>query len=83
MSVKLSFFTGGGVDGIGGNKILLESHGTALFLDFGKSFSEENKYFDEFLKPRGLNGLGDLLAFDLIPPLPGIYREDLVVPTQN
>jgi len=83
MSVKLSFFTGGGVDGIGGNKILLESHGTALFLDFGKSFSEENKYFDEFLKPRGLNGLGDLLAFDLIPPLPGIYREDLVIPTQN
>ena len=83
MSVKLSFFTGGGVDGIGGNKILLESHGTALFLDFGKSFGEENKYFDEFLKPRILNGLGDLLAFDLIPPLPGIYREDLVIPTQN
>ena len=83
MSVKLSFFTGGGVDGIGGNKILLESDRTTLFLDFGKSFSEENKYFDEFLKPRSLNGLGDLLAFDLIPPLPGIYREDLRIPNQK
>jgi ribonuclease J len=83
MSVKLSFFTGGGVDGIGGNKILLESDRTALFLDFGKSFGEENKYFDEFLKPRSLNGLGDLLAFDLIPPLPGIYREDLQIPNQK
>ena len=83
MSITLSFYTGGGVDGIGGNKILLETSETALFLDFGKSFGEEKKYFDEFLKPRGLNGLGDLLAFDLIPPLRGIYREDLEIPTQN
>ncbi|MGD0327655.1 MAG: hypothetical protein ABSB21_03390 [Halobacteriota archaeon] len=29
----------GGVNEIGGNKILLEDQGTRLFLDFGMSFS--------------------------------------------
>ena len=40
----------------------------------------ENKYFDDFLNPES-QWLRNLLAFDLIPP--GIYREDLVIPTQN
>ena len=34
--VKLTFY--GGVNEIGGNKILLEDNGTKLFLDFGLSF---------------------------------------------
>ena len=44
--VKLMFY--GGVNEIGGNKILLEDNGTKLFLDFGMSFGTANKYFSEF-----------------------------------
>ena len=55
MSVKLSFY-GGGVDGIR-QQDSSRGHGTALFLILEKLW-RENKYFDEFLKPRSLNGLG-------------------------
>ena len=41
---KLTFY--GGVDEIGGNKILLEEGNTKVFLDFGMSFSEEGKFFE-------------------------------------
>ena len=37
----------GGVNEIGGNKILLEDKGTKVFLDFGKSFSRREKYFEK------------------------------------
>ncbi|MCX6667799.1 MAG: hypothetical protein NTV74_06165 [Euryarchaeota archaeon] len=68
--VKLTFY--GGVKEIGGNKILLEDHGTKIFLDFGLSFKRRGKYFEEFLTPRTANGIGDFLAMKLIPDIPGI-----------
>src|SRR4030042_5242164 len=71
----LTFY--GGVGEIGGNKILLESDSTRVLLDFGMSFTQAGKYFDEFLQPRGLNGLGDYLMTGLIPPIKGLYRRDL------
>jgi ribonuclease J len=74
--VKLTFY--GGVDEIGGNKILLEDRDTKIFLDFGMSFSRREKYFEEFLTPRSANGIGDFLSMNLIPDVPGIYREDLL-----
>jgi ribonuclease J len=73
---KLSFY--GGLDEIGGNKILLEDKGTKVFLDFGKSFAKRSKYYDFFSKPRLVNGIGDLLELGIIPDLRGIYREDLL-----
>jgi ribonuclease J len=78
MSLKLTFFDG--VNCIGGNKILLEEDDYALILDFGINFNEENKYFDEFLRPRSYFGIHDLYNLNLIPPLGGIYREDLIIP---
>lgn len=69
---------------IGGNKILLEDHpgrpgdDTALFFDFGTSYSRRGRYFEEFLAPRAALGLLDVLATAVIPPLEGVYREDLV-----
>jgi ribonuclease J len=66
----------GGVNEIGGNKILLEDQDTQLFLDFGMSFSLANQYFDEFMQPRKCNGILDLLEFGLLPNLEGIYRCD-------
>jgi len=73
---KLTFY--GGVNEIGGNKILLEDKGTKIFLDFGMSFGTANKYFSEFLQPRKCNGLGDFIEFGLIPDLKGIYRLDFL-----
>jgi len=74
--VTLTFY--GGVKEIGGNKILLDDHGTKIFLDFGMSFCRRQKFFEEFLSPRTANGLGDFLAMGLIPDIPGIYRTDLL-----
>jgi ribonuclease J len=73
---KLTFY--GGVNEIGGNKILLEDKGTRIFLDFGMSFNTANKYFSEFLQPRKCNGLGDFIEFGLIPDLKGLYRLDFL-----
>lgn len=73
---NLTFY--GGVNEIGGNKILLEDKGTKIFLDFGKSFSRREKYFEEYLKPRQSNGIVDLLTTGLVPDIEGIYRDDLM-----
>ncbi|MGD0717333.1 MAG: hypothetical protein ABR979_04610 [Halobacteriota archaeon] len=62
---SLTFY--GGVNEIGGNKILLEDQDTRLFLDFGMSFSLANQYFDEFMQPRKCKGILDLLEFGLLP----------------
>ncbi len=74
--VELTFY--GGVNEIGGNKILLQDHDTRILLDFGMSFSRRGRYFEEYLNPRTANGIGDFLAMRLLPDIPGIYRDDLL-----
>jgi len=74
--VKLTFH--GGVNEIGGNKILLEDKDTRIFLDFGMGFGTRGKFFEEFLSPRTANGIGDFLAMGLLPDISGVYREDLL-----
>jgi ribonuclease J len=64
---------------IGGNKILLEYGDRAFFLDFGTRFSQTGRYFDEFLNPRAAVGLRDFLRMGLVPPIEGIYRDDLTL----
>ncbi len=75
--VKLFFY--GGVEEIGGNKILLDDNDTKIFLDFGLGFKRRGLYFEEFLMPRTANGIGDFLELKLLPDISGIYREDLLV----
>lgn len=62
----------GGAGEIGGNQILLEGKESRVFLDFGKNFAKEGRYFEEpYLaarKPQQLYELG------LLPHLPGLYR---------
>ncbi|MBD3280362.1 MBL fold metallo-hydrolase, partial [Candidatus Dojkabacteria bacterium] len=70
----LTFF--GGVGEIGGNKILVSDGQDKIFLDFGMSFSKQFKYFDAFLNPRKLNGMGDFYELGILPKIKGIYRED-------
>jgi len=74
--MKLTFY--GGIREIGGNKVLLENKNTAIFLDFGKTYHESSKYFEEFLNPRVVHGLKDYLELGLLPKKQGIYREDLI-----
>ena len=47
--MKLTFY--GRIREIGGNKVLLQDKNTAVFLDFGKTYHEASKYFEEFLNP--------------------------------
>lgn len=76
---KLTFY--GGINEIGGNKILLEDDNHNLLLDFGFPYSMHKKYYEEYLKPRGGAGLLDPLEMGLLPPIEGIYRSDLEAPT--
>lgn len=69
----------GGVAEIGGNKILLEDAHGRLFFDFGKAMGRYHRYFDGvFLNARPQRGLLDWLALELLPPLPGLLRDDLI-----
>ena len=72
----LTFY--GGVSEIGGNKILLEDKDTRVFLDFGMTFAGESTYFSGYLTPRGVNGAGDYLEFDLLPKLKGLYAKEMI-----
>jgi ribonuclease J len=71
---SLTFY--GGINEIGGNKILLEDKGTKVFLDFGMQMGKANQYFADFSNPRKLTGFGDMFEFNLLPNIKGIYRKD-------
>jgi ribonuclease J len=69
----------GGINEIGGCKILVEDGDVRVFLDFGKSFGRYSDYFDGvFVRERTTRGLLDAMALGLIPPLEGLYRDDLI-----
>ncbi len=76
--VRLTFY--GGINEIGGNKILLEDGERRLFLDFGFPYKKHKLFYEEYLKPRSGAGLLDPLMMGLLPPLEGLYRDDLVAP---
>jgi len=66
----LTFY--GGVGEIGGNIIEIRDGSCSIFLDFGKNFERERRYFDEpYLSPREIK---HLLALGLLPDLPGLYK---------
>ncbi len=68
----------GGVDEIGGNKILLEDRGSRIFLDFGKSYSKERDFFDfPLLQPRQEK---HLIATHILPSIQGLYKNDNTKP---
>jgi ribonuclease J len=73
MMVKLTFY--GGVNEIGGNKILLQDKKTRIFFDFGQSFDFGGGFFTDRLCPRAINGLGDYFEFNMLPKLKGLYSK--------
>jgi len=76
MTAKLTFY--GGVNEIGGNKILLQTEDGSVLLDFGRRMSEYSKYFSEFLVARSKNALRDMLRLGILPKIDGIYAPHLV-----
>jgi ribonuclease J len=68
---KITFY--GGVDEIGGNKILVETENGALFLDFGRRMGYTQEYFSEFLQIRSKNALRDMIRLQILPKIDGIY----------
>jgi ribonuclease J len=74
--VKVIFY--GGVNEIGGNKILLQDKKTRILFDFGQSFTFGAAYFTGYLAPRSVNGLGDYFAFDLLPRIEGLYSKEML-----
>jgi ribonuclease J len=73
MTVSITCY--GGVNQIGGNKILVTDKDTKVLLDFGAGFSDGSQYFSSDVEPRGVNGAGDFFEFGLLPQLPGLYSE--------
>jgi len=62
---------------IGGTKIYVEENGEGVFLDFGMNFKKYGEFFQQFISPRSIRGIHDLIQLNLIPKL-NIYREDLI-----
>jgi ribonuclease J len=74
--MHLTFY--GGVNEIGGNKILLEINNKKLFLDFGISFEKRGMFYtDPYLKPGSFK---DLLEFNILPHIDGVYKFDYNAP---
>jgi ribonuclease J len=72
MLTTITFY--GGVGEVGGNKFLVESEETSLFLDFGKNYAREKKFYEEpFLRPKDER---HLLSLGIIPKVSGIYKAD-------
>ncbi len=68
----------GGVNEIGGNKILLEDSDAKVMLDFGMSFALRSQYYSvPFLSPKSER---ELLDFGILPDLQGIYKFDSAGP---
>ena len=63
----------GGVDEIGGNKVLLETDDGAVLLDFGRRMGMTGEYYSEFLQVRSRNALRDLLRLGVLPEIDGVY----------
>jgi len=72
--LKITFY--GGVDEIGGNKILLEDGDSRIFLDFGMNFSRHAMFFTEFMPVRKCTCVRDMIELGLLPKMDGIYRRD-------
>jgi ribonuclease J len=68
----LTFY--GGVDEIGGNKILLQDGDTRVFFDFGMSFAMKKQFYSPpFLSPKSEKSLQEL---GILPQITGVYKFD-------
>jgi len=74
--VKLTFL--GGVNEIGGNKILIQDQKTHIILDFGLSFAKGKEYYTGFLTARNVAGAADDLELGILPKIKGLYSKQML-----
>jgi ribonuclease J len=68
----LTFY--GGVNEIGGNKILLQDRDVKVFFDFGMSFALKKQYYSPpFLSPKSEKSLQEL---GILPKIEGVYIDE-------
>ena len=71
-ATTLTFY--GGVNEIGGNKILLQDRDTRVFFDFGMSFTMKKQFYSPpFLSPKSEKSLQEL---GILPQIAGVYKFD-------
>jgi ribonuclease J len=71
-ATTLTFY--GGVNEIGGNKILLQDRDTRVFFDFGMSFAMKKQFYSPpFLSPKSEKSLQEL---GILPQIAGVYKFD-------
>ena len=64
----------GGIGEIGGSKLVVQDGPDRLLFDFGPSFSPRwEEFYLNFLQPRSTSPVKDLLEFDLLPRVDGLY----------
>ena len=68
----------GGVNKIGGNKILVKHNDTRVFLDFGRNMGEAGQFYEEYIKPRSKCVVLDLLKLGILPDIDNIYPAHLL-----
>jgi ribonuclease J len=70
----------GGVREIGGNKILIADGPDRILFDFGPSFSpRKEQFYVDYLQPRSASPVQDLLEFELLPRVEGLYSREALV----
>ena len=75
-NTSLTFY--GGVNEIGGNKILLQDGDTRVFFDFGMSFAMKKQFYSPpFLSPKSEESLQEL---GILPKIDGLYKFDKTPP---
>lgn len=73
---KITFY--GGVEEIGGNKILVETENGSVLLDFGRRMGYTHDYYAQFLQIRSKNALRDMIRLNILPKIDGIYSPHLL-----
>jgi ribonuclease J len=73
---RVTFY--GGVDEIGGNKILVETEDGSVLLDFGRRMGYTHDFYSQFLQIRSKNALRDMIRLNILPKIDGIYTPNLL-----
>lgn len=76
VTTTINFY--GGVDEVGGNKILIETEDGNVLLDFGRRMGFTQNYYAEFIQPRSKNALRDMCRLGILPKINGIYAPYLI-----
>lgn len=68
----------GGIGTIGGTKVVIQQAQDRVIIDFGLAYAPGEEYYDARLQPRPDRVLHEYLCLGYAPPIPGLYRRELL-----